>query len=89
MKAMGADYFTCSFGSLERTLRASSHEDALTWFRSDVEKAVHAGLAVGEKIVRIKGPVRSRHEGTLCEFDRETGEVLRTIDLRPKKPGRR
>jgi hypothetical protein len=84
---MGADLFTCSCGRLERSLFASSHRDALRVFHGDMD--MNAELVAGDKKVRIKGPVRSRHEGTLCEFDRETGEELRTIDLRPKKPRRR
>jgi hypothetical protein len=82
---MGAELFICSCGRLERALRASSHQDALQWFRSDMAMTVHAESVAGDKTVRIKGPVRSRHDGTLYEFDRETGEVLRTIDLRPKR----
>jgi hypothetical protein len=45
----------------------------------------HAELVEGATSVDIRGPIRSRHEGMLYEFDRETGEVLRRVDLRPKR----
>jgi hypothetical protein len=82
---VGADYFKCRCGRFERTLHASSHEAALKWFRLAMAAVANTELVEGATSVDIKGPIRSRHEGMLYEFDRETGEVLRRVDLRPKR----
>jgi hypothetical protein len=76
--------FSCVCGAFKKTLVAN---DAFAAFRQARQLADRAylDLAGDAELIVIRGPVRVKHQTHEYVFDRKTGELLRTTDLRPTR----
>ena len=78
-----AEQYTCTCGELRKTLLASSVSEALTQFQGRLWH--YPDRVKGAGTIVIRGPVRVRHATSECVFDRATGDLKSTRDLRPTK----